>query len=119
MANTEWEVLPAEDAARPSASGGWSSRSRLGFAMAIAVASDLASVWLEFVPPMQWTLDIATAGLLFLTLGRQWAILPALVAEAIPGIAMFPAWVLVVIAVATTGTVGTATGKTEKNSGRG
>jgi hypothetical protein len=74
--------------------------------MAIAVASDLASVWLEFVQPMQWTLDVATAGLLFLTLGRQWAILPALVAEAIPGIAMFPAWVLVVVAVATTGTVG-------------
>jgi hypothetical protein len=106
MANSEWEVLPAEEPARPSTESGWSSRSRLGLAMAIAVASDLASVWLEFVPPMQWTLDIATAGLLFLTLGRQWAILPALIAEAIPGIAMFPAWVLVVIAVATTGTVG-------------
>jgi hypothetical protein len=107
MANAEWEVLPAEEPARPEAGRGWSSRSRLGLAMAIAVMSDLASVWLEFVPPMQWTLDIATAGLLFLVLGRQWAILPALVAEAIPGLAMFPAWVLVVIAVATTGTVGT------------
>ncbi len=106
MANTQWEVLPAEESEQPHASVGWSSRSRLGLAMAIAVASDLASVWLEFVPPMQWTLDIATAGLLFLILGRQWAILPALVAEAIPGFAMFPAWVLVVIAVATTGTVG-------------
>jgi hypothetical protein len=106
MANTDWEVLPAEEPDQPSAAGGWSSRSRLGLAMAIAIASDLASVWLEFVPPMQWTLDVATAGLLFLTLGRQWAILPALIAEAIPGIAMFPAWVLVVIAVATTGTVG-------------
>jgi hypothetical protein len=106
MANTEWEVLPAEEPGRPGAPAGWSSRTRLGLAMAIAVASDLASVWLEFVPPLQWTLDLATAGLLFLTLGRQWAILPALVAEAIPGIAIFPIWVLVVIAVATTGTVG-------------
>jgi hypothetical protein len=106
MANTEWEVLPAEERGRPGSTTGTSSRARLGLAMAIAVASDLASVWLEFVPPMQWTLDLATAGLLFLTLGRQWMILPALVAEAIPGIAMFPAWVLVVIAVATTGTVG-------------
>jgi hypothetical protein len=87
--------------------------------MAIAIASDLASVWLEFVPPMQWTLDLATAALLFLTLGRQWAILPALVAEAIPGIAMFPAWVLVVIAVATTGTVGTTSGRTGTDGGRG
>jgi hypothetical protein len=106
MANTEWEVLPAEEPSQAQAPRGWSPRARLGLAMAIAVASDLASVWLEFVPPMQWTLDVATAGLLFLTLGRQWAILPALVAEAIPGIAMFPAWVLVVVAVATTGTVG-------------
>jgi hypothetical protein len=105
MPKTEWEVLPAEDE-RPTASRWWSPRARLGLAMAIAVASDLASVWLEFLPPMQWTLDLATAGLLFLTLGRQWAILPALVAEAIPGIAMFPAWILVVIAVATRGTVG-------------
>jgi hypothetical protein len=106
MANTEWEVLPAEEPARPSTASGWSSRSRLGAAMAIAVTSDLASVWLEFVPPMQWTLDLATAGLLYLTLGRQWAILPALVAEAIPGLAMFPAWVLVVLAVGSTGTLG-------------
>jgi len=106
MANTQWEVLPAEESEKPHTSAGWSSRSRLGLAMAIAIASDLASVWLEFVPPMQWMLDIATAGLLYLTLGRQWAILPALFAEAIPGLAMFPAWVLVVIAVATTGTVG-------------
>jgi hypothetical protein len=113
MANTEWEVLPAEEPERSGAATGWSSRARLGLAMAIAVASDLASVWLEFVPPLQWTLDLATAALLFLTLGRQWAILPALVAEAIPGIAMFPVWVLVVIAVATTGTVGRDTRSTE------
>ena len=111
MANTQWEVLPAEESGQPRGWASWSSRSRLGLAMAIAVASDLASVWLEFVPPMQWMLDLATAGLLFLTLGRQWAILPALVAEAIPGIAMFPAWVLVVVAVATTGTVGGDTKK--------
>ena len=105
MANTDWEVLPADEPAPSSSSSGWSSRSRLGLAMAIAVASDLASVWVEFVPPIQWTLDVATAGLLFLTLGRQWAILPALVAEAIPGIGVFPIWMLVVIAVATTGTI--------------
>jgi hypothetical protein len=106
MAKTEWEVLPAEEPSGTGGRGGTSVRARLGLAMAIAVASDLASVWLEFVPPMQWTLDLATAGLLFLTLGRQWVILPALISEAIPGLAMFPAWVLVVLAVATTGSVG-------------
>lgn len=106
MANTEWEVLPPEEPARPRPASGWSSRSRLGLAMAIAVASDLASVWLQFVPPMQWTLDLATAALLFLALGRQWPILLGLVAEAIPGLAVFPFWVLVVLAIGAPGKLG-------------
>ena len=43
-----------------------------------------------------WALDLVTALLLFLILGRRWAILPGLVAEAIPGFGIFPAWILVV-----------------------
>ena len=50
--------------------------------------------------PLQWTLDLATAAALFLVLGRQWLILPALIAEAIPGVAALPAWVLVVGSIA-------------------
>lgn len=115
MAQPTWEVLPAEEAegSAPGAGPGWSRRSRLIAAFAIAAVSDLGSVWLEFVPPLQWMLDLATAGALFLVLGRQWLILPALVAEAIPGFAVLPTWVLVVGSIAAWGTVtpGSGTGR--------
>jgi len=54
----------------------------------------------EFVPPIQWVIDVTTAGLLFLILGKRWAILPGLITEAIPGMAIFPVWVLVVASIA-------------------
>ncbi|NOT25542.1 MAG: hypothetical protein HOP16_05505 [Acidobacteria bacterium] len=102
----EWEVLPAEDPPHTDPPSSASSRrARLATAFAIAAVSDVLSVWLEFVPPLQWTLDLSTALLLFLMLGRQWAILPALVAEAIPGLAVMPAWVLVVGSIAIWGSV--------------
>ncbi len=41
----------------------------------------------------------ATAFALFLILGRRWALLPGLVAEAIPGMGIFPVWVLVVLSI--------------------
>jgi hypothetical protein len=34
-----------------------------------------------------------------LILGRRWALLPGLIAEAIPGLAVFPWWVLVVLSI--------------------
>jgi lysylphosphatidylglycerol synthetase-like protein (DUF2156 family) len=106
MAEQEWEVLPPEDPPRPDRpSAPFGHRDRLAAAFAVAAVSDLLSVWLAFVPPMQWTLDLVTALLLFLMLGRQWAILPALVSEAIPGLAVMPAWVLVVGSIAIWGTV--------------
>lgn len=103
----DWELLPKDDdtvrADKPRAPV--SRKKRLAAAFAVAIVSDILSVWLEFVPPLQWTVDILTAGLLFLLLGRQWAILPALIAEAIPGLAVFPFWVLVVISVAVWGKI--------------
>lgn len=74
---------------------------RLQFAMAfgIAAASDFLSIWTEFAPPLQWLIDLATAGLLFLVLGRRWALLPGLVVEAIPGMGVFPVWILVVLSL--------------------
>ena len=106
MPENTWEVLPPEESdgsTRPGTSFG--RHNRLALAFAIAGASDLASVLLEFAPPLQWTLDLATAAALFLVLGRQWLILPALIAEAIPGVAALPAWVLVVWSIAKWGTV--------------
>jgi hypothetical protein len=69
-------------------------------AFLVAAASDLISYGTEFVPPMQWAVDLITALCLFVILGWRWALLPGMVAEAIPGLAAFPAWVLVVAAVA-------------------
>ncbi len=80
-------------------------RKRLIAAFAVAAFSDIASVFLEFIPFLQWVADGMTALFLFLILGRRWAILPGLVAEAIPGVAVFPFWILVVAAVAMWGKV--------------
>jgi hypothetical protein len=75
------------------------SRVRFAMAFGVAAVSDFLSIWLEFALPLQWLLDLGTAGLLFLILGRRWALLPGLVAEAIPGMGVFPVWVLVVLSI--------------------
>ena len=75
------------------------SKVRFVVALGIAAVSDLASLWTEFVPPVQWVVDLVTAGLLFLVLGRRWALLPGLLLEAIPGKGVVPFWVLVVISL--------------------
>ena len=66
----------------------------------MASASDLIGFGAELVPPLQWAIDLATALVLFLIFGRRWAILPGLIAEAIPGLGVFPIWVLVVLSIA-------------------
>jgi hypothetical protein len=75
------------------------SPTRLAVAFAIAAASDVASFWAELLPPVQWAIDLTTALLLFVVLGRRWAILPGLITEAIPGMGVFPVWILVVLSV--------------------
>jgi hypothetical protein len=80
------------------------SRLRLVLAFGVAGISDGLSLWLTFVPPLEWGLDLATAVLLFAILGWRWLILPGLIMEAIPGLAIFPLWTLVVVAVALWGT---------------
>jgi len=85
----EKEIVPLK---RPS-------RARFAIAFGVAAISDFLSMWTEFAPPFQWALDLGTAGLLFLILGRRWALLPGLVVEAIPGMGVFPVWVLVVLSI--------------------
>jgi hypothetical protein len=75
------------------------SRARFAIAFGVAAISDFLSMWTVFAPPIQWAIDLATAGLLFLILGRRWALLPGLIAEAIPGMGVFPVWVLVVLSL--------------------
>jgi hypothetical protein len=86
-------------AERPAPSIRRPSRRRWAIAFAVAAASDAISFWAEIVLPLQWALDLATAFLLFLILGRRWALLPGLIAEAIPGLGVFPVWLLVVLSI--------------------
>jgi hypothetical protein len=85
-------IGPPPPTARPS-------KLRLVLAFLVAAASDVVSSGTAFIPPVQWTVDLVTALLLFVLLGRRWVILPGLVAEAIPGVAVFPVWLLVVASV--------------------
>ena len=80
------------------------SKRRLAFAFAIAALSDGLAVLLTLTPPVEWAVDLVTAVLLFIVLGRQWILLPGLILEAIPGLYVFPFWVFVVGAVAIWGT---------------
>jgi hypothetical protein len=80
------------------------SRRRLALAFTVAVLADWISFFLTLTPPVQWAADLVTAMLLFVVLGWQWILLPGLIMEAIPGLYVFPFWVLVVGAVAVWGT---------------
>ena len=90
----EPRVLP-----RPRFSG-----RRLALAFIMAALADGLSFFLTLTPPVQWAADLVTAILLFMVLGWQWILLPGLIMEAIPGLYVFPFWVLVVGAVAMWGT---------------
>lgn len=76
----------------------WSARLVLAFS--VAAVSDVLSFWTVIAPPVQWALDVGTAFVLFLILGQRWALLPGLIAEAIPGMGIFPVWILVVASIA-------------------
>lgn len=75
------------------------SRAKMAIAFGVAAASDVLSIWITFAPPLQLALDMATALVLFWVLGRRWALLPGFIAEAIPGVGVFPVWVLVVLSI--------------------
>jgi len=76
------------------------SRAQWALAFGVAAVSDAVSFWLTFAPPFEWALDMVTALALFLILGKRWALLPGLITEAIPGMGVFPVWILVVLSVA-------------------
>jgi len=56
--------------------------------------SDGASIFFELIPALQWALDVGTALVLFALVGFHWPLLPVLIVEAIPGLAVFPTWTL-------------------------
>ena len=80
------------------------SQKRLALAFVIAGISDAIGAFTTLLPPIGWVVDLVTALLLFMLLGRQWLLLPGLVLEAIPGVGILPFWLLVVGAIAVLGT---------------
>ena len=80
------------------------SGKQLAFALAIAGASDAIGAFATPLPPIAWVVDLGTALLLFMVLGRQWLLLSGLALEAIPGLGVLPFWLLVVGAIAVLGT---------------
>ena len=73
---------------------------RWRWALLIAAVSDALGFGVVLFPPLQWLLDALTVGVLFGVLGFRWPLLSALAIEAIPGLQVFPAWILVVAALA-------------------
>jgi hypothetical protein len=80
------------------------SKKRLALAVAIAGISDAIGAFATPLPPVVWVVDLGTALLLFMVLGRRWLLLPGLALEAIPGLGVLPFWLLVVGAIAILGT---------------
>jgi hypothetical protein len=83
-------------------------RVRAAFAVAIladAVELGLFPVFAEGVlSPVNDVLDLAVAAALVLLLGWHWAFVPSLVAEAVPGLTLFPTWTAAVLFVTRGGT---------------
>jgi hypothetical protein len=75
---------------------------RWRWALVTAVVSDALGFGVVLLPPVQWLLDALTVAVLFIVLGFRWPLLPALAVEAVPGLEVFPAWTLVVAALAAT-----------------
>jgi hypothetical protein len=79
------------------------TRKQIALAFVIAVLSDVVSAFATVAPPIELAVDLVTAGLLFCVLRWRWLLLPGLIMEAIPGVSVFPFWVLVVGAIAVVG----------------
>lgn len=101
MSESPRELVPQRPEQTPTTSsapiaGVGLTRGRKIAALVIASVSDAISVAAQFTPPIQIGIDIATAIALFVVLGFRWPLLPVLVVEAVPGLATFPTWMLVV-----------------------
>lgn len=64
-------------------------------AIAIAIVSDIVNAIFTWAPPIVIAIDVVTAVLLWLVLGRPMVLLPVFIAEALPGVSIVPFWTLV------------------------
>jgi hypothetical protein len=84
---------------------------RWRWALLTAVLSDALGFGVVLFPPIQWLLDAVTAIVVLAVLGFRWPLLAALAVEAVPGLQVFPAWTLMVLAMAAAETQGLADDK--------
>lgn len=75
---------------------------RWRWALLIAIFADLVAFGLALLGPVLWIFDAVIAAALFAALGFRWSLLTALAIEVVPGLQLFPAWTLVVLALAST-----------------
>jgi hypothetical protein len=75
---------------------------RWRWALLVALASDAVGFGVALLPPVQWSVDAVTAIALLAVLGFRWGLLGALAIEVVPVLQLFPAWTLVVAALAST-----------------
>ncbi len=75
---------------------------RWRWALLVAIISDVLGIAFTFTPPVYWIIDAVTAVVLLVVIGFKWPLLPALAIEVVPGLQLFPAWTLVVLALAGT-----------------
>ena len=73
---------------------------RWRWAFVTAILSDALGFGVALWPPAQWLLDAVTAAVLLAVLGFRWPLMAALAVEAVPALELFPAWTLVVVALA-------------------
>jgi len=81
------------------ASGGSSTESRQGstspFRFVVSLLVGALADWLEVMFPFAWLpIDCVTAAVFFMLWGLRWETALVLVPELIPGLNMFPSWVL-------------------------
>ena len=98
--NTRPPLSPQQQSPATNSAAFSISTGRLVLAFAVAAVSDLLSFLFTWFEPAVVVIDLGTAAILFVLLGRRWELLPGFVAEAVPGLSMFPTWFLVVAVVA-------------------
>jgi len=91
----------------------WSSP-RWRRALVIAAISDVLGFGVVFWPPAVLMLDALTVIALLMVMGFRWPLLFALAVEAVPGLQIFPAWTLVIAALAAAETPNDPPGETPR-----
>lgn len=73
---------------------------RLALAFCVAAAADAVFAFPTLLEGFEVLGDVFVAVVLCAILGFNWIIVPALLAEAVPGLDVFPSWTVAVIAIA-------------------